>query len=294
VRSGGATLRSRVHSSRSNSARSSARSSLFSRGRRRFTIANGSWLLRRAFGFAFCCAARQSSANAFLPTLLPTLQILLEPPLERPRPRLDPHRIALGSKPGRIPIVPPIGSLQSRLNEPQQLARSHDPVLADQRASNGQLVLAAAALPGHPTPVVSVDYLFSHPSRTIFCAGGLRAYSSKCVQARSIAPLLLSGCCPADKVLFGLPESHRGPCQLVNIGQGQATGLTARVMRRQCGDLRRFASSAERPGSGSPRTAMFGVNSAVHIASRSAKTSAGAARNSAIVCPSSVASTLHC
>jgi hypothetical protein len=94
---GRSTLRSRVHSSRSNSARSSARSSLLSRGRRRFTIANGSWLLRRAFGFAFCCAARQSSANAFLPTLSPTLQIRLCDPLQRPRPRLNPHRIALGS-----------------------------------------------------------------------------------------------------------------------------------------------------------------------------------------------------
>src|ERR1700731_2024436 len=58
--------------------------------------------------------------------------------------------------------------------------------------------------------------------------------------------------------------------------------LTARVS--QCGDERYFASSAERPGSGSPRIIMFGVNSAAHAASRSAKTSAGAARNSAIVC----------
>ena len=38
---------------------------------------------------------------------------------------------------------------------------------------------------------------------------------------------------------------------------------------------------------------MFGVNSAAHAASRSAKTSPGAARNSAIVCPSSISSALH-
>ena len=65
--------------------------------------------------------------------------------------------------------------------------------------------------------------------------------------------------------------------------------LTERVMESQFGDLRRFASSAERPGSGSPRTTMFGVHSAVHTASRSAKTSSGAARR-AIVYSSSVAS----
>src|ERR1700732_3904453 len=53
--------------------------------------------------------------------------------------------------------------------------------------------------------------------------------------------------------------------------------LTARV--RPCGDERSFGSSAERPGSGSPRTTMFGVNSAAHAVSRSAKTSPGAARN---------------
>ena len=38
---------------------------------------------------------------------------------------------------------------------------------------------------------------------------------------------------------------------------------------------------------------MFGVNSAAHAASRSAKTSSGAARNIAIVWPSSVSSTLN-
>jgi hypothetical protein len=38
---------------------------------------------------------------------------------------------------------------------------------------------------------------------------------------------------------------------------------------------------------------MFGVNSAAHAASRSAKTSPGAARNSAIVCPSSISSALN-
>ena len=36
-------------------------------------------------------------------------------------------------------------------------------------------------------------------------------------------------------------------------------------------------SNADRPGSGSPRTIMFGVHSATHAASRSAKTSPGAA-----------------
>jgi hypothetical protein len=58
-------------------------------------------------------------------------------------------------------------------------------------------------------------------------------------------------------------------------------------------DVRCFASNAERPGNGSPRTAMFGVNSAPHAASRSAKTSFGAARNIAIVRPSSSSSALH-
>jgi hypothetical protein len=38
---------------------------------------------------------------------------------------------------------------------------------------------------------------------------------------------------------------------------------------------------------------MFGVNSVAHAASRSAKTSLGGTRNSAIVCPSSVSSTSH-
>ena len=38
---------------------------------------------------------------------------------------------------------------------------------------------------------------------------------------------------------------------------------------------------------------MFGVKFAAHAASRSAKTSPGAARNNAIVCPSSVSSTLR-
>jgi hypothetical protein len=61
----------------------------------------------------------------------------------------------------------------------------------------------------------------------------------------------------------------------------------------QCGDLRCFASRAERPGSGSPRTTMFGVNSALHAASRSAHTSSGAVRNSATACLTSVGSTLH-
>ena len=39
---------------------------------------------------------------------------------------------------------------------------------------------------------------------------------------------------------------------------------------------------------------MFGVNSAVHAASRSAQTSFGAVRDNAAVCLSSVGSTLHC
>ena len=39
-----------------------------------------------------------------------------------------------------------------------------------------------------------------------------------------------------------------------------------------------------------PRTTMFGVNSAAHALSRSAKTSPGAARNNAIPCPTSVSS----
>jgi hypothetical protein len=56
----------------------------------------------------------------------------------------------------------------------------------------------------------------------------------------------------------------------------------------QCGEVRYFASSAERPGSGSPRTTMFGVNSAAHAASRSAKTSPGATRS-----PGSISSALQ-
>jgi hypothetical protein len=68
--------------------------------------------------------------------------------------------------------------------------------------------------------------------------------------------------------------------------------LTEHVMQSQCGDLRRFASSAERPGSGSPRTIMFGVHSAVHADSRSAKTSSGTARR-AIAYSSSVVSKLQ-
>src|ERR1700730_3206456 len=38
---------------------------------------------------------------------------------------------------------------------------------------------------------------------------------------------------------------------------------------------------------------MFGVNSAAHAVSRSAKTSPGASRNNAIPCPTSVSSALH-
>ena len=56
------------------------------------------------------------------------------------------------------------------------------------------------------------------------------------------------------------------------------------------GDGRFFASSAERPGNGSPRTAMFGVCSTLQALSRSAQTSRGAVRASTTVSPSSVTS----
>ena len=59
------------------------------------------------------------------------------------------------------------------------------------------------------------------------------------------------------------------------------------------GRFRNLASSAERPGSGSPRTAMFGVNSVAQAASRSAKTSCGACRNSTIGCADFVSSEFH-
>jgi hypothetical protein len=57
--------------------------------------------------------------------------------------------------------------------------------------------------------------------------------------------------------------------------------------------LRNRASSAERPGSGSPRIVMFGVHSFAQAASRSAKTSCGACRNGAIGCPGFVSSEFH-
>jgi hypothetical protein len=137
---GRSTLRSRVHSSRSNSARSSARSSLLSRGRRRFTIANGSWLLRRAFGFAFCCAARQSSANAFPPTLLPTLQIGLQLPTHRLPPPPNPHRNLLAGASHRRPVRALIEPRHTNMDMLRKLPRRQDGPVAHKGLSNPLLV----------------------------------------------------------------------------------------------------------------------------------------------------------
>jgi hypothetical protein len=46
----------------------------------------------------------------------PAIEIRLELPTQRPRPRLNPHRVALSSAPGRIPIpAHPRGSAKEQL-----------------------------------------------------------------------------------------------------------------------------------------------------------------------------------
>jgi hypothetical protein len=72
-----------------------------------------------------------------------------------------------------------------------------------------------------------------------------------------------------------------------------AVGENPRARLSHRGNMRCFASSAERPGSGSPRTTMFGVCSAAHAACRSAKTAPGAERNNEVACPDSASSLLH-
>ena len=50
--------------------------------------------------------------------------------------------------------------------------------------------------------------------------------------------------------------------------------LAARLKVSQCGDARNFASNADRPGSGSPRTIMFGAQCGRAAASRASRRNA--------------------
>jgi hypothetical protein len=98
---------------------------------------------------------------------------------------------------------------------------------------------------------------------------------------RSLAIRRQQTSCPRSLLI-----SRTGRLQARILADGAAIrleALPAPVKQNQHRDGRSFASSAERPGSGSPRTSMFGVSSAAHAACRSARTSLGAARNSAIV-----------